>query len=297
LSADLYWYDKKRQDRGYLAGIDRVLVFRGESEHAISIPIEETDGLGYVSVVIYLSPSGNWADRTRAARSELVRVRSKDDGLKRTRHRSRKCYALSIERTAAEPKVKYGGSPLSALPYHFAGLFCLVCGALSFSTPRRNPWLWLLLGALAVAQGFLKQAHLGSETASLVRGLFVERGLYFHHRAMQKFVLGGFAAAGVAFALNAERLTPRSLRLPLRLALCGAIALSCVSFLYALSYHYTDLLFDRRLFAIQLPGRPFPGQAPGYLTVYALVELLLSGFIVFSTILHLTARKHNFLHF
>jgi hypothetical protein len=296
LSVDLHWYGKMRENRGYLAGSDRVPVSRGESMHEISIPIRDAADLGYVSVVIYLSPNGSWSDRTCAASSEALRVGRKEGSLERKGFHARRCYTLSQERRELTLKRKNEGASLSALPYHFAGLLCLACGVLSFAAPRRHPWLWLFLGVLTAAQGFLKQAHLASELTGLLRHLFVVRGLYFHHRAMQKLVLGGLAAAGAVAALNAKRIIPKHLSLPLRLALYGVIAMSCLSFLHTLSYHYTDVLLERRLLELPLPGRLFPGHASGNLVIYRVVELLLSGFVAFSTILHLTSRKQNILH-
>jgi hypothetical protein len=333
LSTDLHWYGKKREYRGYLTGSNRILIPRGKSAHAISIPIKEADDLGYVSVVIYLSPNGRWRDRTLAAHSELIRLWGNEADRPEVRFVNRKCYVLAAGDTAAEPGTGEGegrscsAPPLdqprpivTALPYYFAGLLCVLCGALSLaslpararrsaaqtrqpesaprndepeSAPRLHPWWWLFLGAFTASQGFLKQAHFASEVTGWVRNLFIARHLYFHHQSIQKLVISGLAAALAVAAANARRIIPKHLSLYLNLALYGVIASSCLSLLRTISYHYADALLERRLFELPFPERPFQGHALGNLTIYTLVELLISGFVALSAILHLAGRKHK----
>jgi hypothetical protein len=304
LSVDLHWYGKNRENRGYLAGAERVHISTAESSSRVSIPIKESDALGFVSAVIYLSPDGSWAQRTRAAHSEQIRVREvwgrrgsgRDPGPKKPVER--KCLESGTGQPLSGPEPALDDRSLPTYPYYAAGLLCVLCGALSLAPRGRrlSPWCWFLFGAFMAALGLLEQTRLGFEVTGLARRLFIAQGLYYGHQAMQKLFIAGLAAAVAAFALHAGKLLPKRLPFPLTLALCGVVGAGCQKILSGISYHYFESFFHRRIPAVPGLLRALPVRMPSFVTVGTLAGLFFAVLVAFAAVLCLFARKHNFLH-
>lgn len=74
LCADLHWATRRHSPQGFLAAGGIKLVPRPDGVFDFSVPVPARPGMRFVMGVIYLSPTGNWSDRTRAAITRVIPV-------------------------------------------------------------------------------------------------------------------------------------------------------------------------------------------------------------------------------
>lgn len=76
LCADLHWANTHDTSNGYLASGGAKRVGKEGGSFDFEIRVQATNGLRFVNGIIYLSPTGDWNDRTFAAATGLIPVTS-----------------------------------------------------------------------------------------------------------------------------------------------------------------------------------------------------------------------------
>lgn len=87
LCADLHWTNRREASNGFLASGGARPVGGEGGSFDFEIIVQATNGLRFVNVIIYLSPTGTWPDHTFAAATALIPVegRHPDDTPKMSR--------------------------------------------------------------------------------------------------------------------------------------------------------------------------------------------------------------------
>lgn len=75
LGVDLHWATARRKPRGFLSHSPAQRVDARRSTYTFELSAPSRDEIGHVYAVIFLSPSGDWEDRSAVATSALIPVR------------------------------------------------------------------------------------------------------------------------------------------------------------------------------------------------------------------------------
>jgi hypothetical protein len=226
---DLHWSDTGRLSRGYLLKVARERLAGQGGSWSLSAPIGRRAELRYVTVVVYLSPTGEWKDHERVAQTGFVEV-SADAGAMPRPVRLR-----AYERTPAGPDhaTALGRAALAAL----LAALSAAAATRAARSPRRA--LWIALAAAALAAAAWEIAGAGGAATQAARAVAEEQRWYDLRRAPQHAVVAALLGSGVVFALIAPR-AARSLGRGLSLALLGFVLYALLSAVDLLSYHAVD---------------------------------------------------------
>jgi hypothetical protein len=244
---------------------------RSGGTYSFRAEVVEKEKLALAQLVIYLSPTGRWRDRTHAASSQAIPVRA---GLKAgTSPGFKKVRSFVIRKTpdpeavfqpAGRPPepVVYGRSPL-AFRLALYALLAAGCLASVFQAVSRRSSTALAPAKRGVfwpaAAGFLLMAliwelfGLEGRLSAWARRVVLDLDVYYFRQTYQKVGIA-LIAAGIACTLilagRAVRRDPRRLRPALAgMALAGYLGVCLAG---ASSYHYMDVLRQLSLAGVLL---------------------------------------------
>jgi len=212
--------------------------------------------MAFAAALIFLSPTGEWPDGTRAVSTKLMPV--KRDGtadgdlrLKKTRVYRYSTAAESAAAKMAARQPRRGPSPW-AHPVIFVILIssAALCRAKAgrkkpdaSRTETRARTIWLMFAAVSILGAFFELSGVVGHLAAWGRRLAEETDLYDLRKPFQKTLMAALAAAALGLFL----LFIRALRKPgsplfLWWAGIGLAAYLSVSFISALSFHAVDVV-------------------------------------------------------
>jgi len=255
ISCTLHRAGTDRKIRGYLASSGPPRAAVGGEIYAFIFEVPEREDMAFASAIIFLSPTGEWPDGTRAVSTKLMPVKRDNSaeerlGLQKTRVYHYSTAAESAAAHAAERGPRSGPSPW-AHPVIFVILIssAALCRAKAGrKRPDASPeetkerTIWLAFTAVFALAAFLELSGIVGHLAAWGRRLAEEGNLYDLRKPFQKALMAAVAAAALGLSL----LFIRALRKPgshLSLWWVGiglAIYLSA-SFISVLSFHAVDL--------------------------------------------------------
>jgi hypothetical protein len=219
--------------------------------------------LALIQFVLYLSPNGDWRDRTRGADSEVIPVKAPKKSGANPAWRKVRVYAIA--RTShPETPFRPGGRPpppdiIPAVPTP-SGLVLfafLVSGGLIFildaRRPRADRGLWLVMSGVLFVLAVWEFLRLEIRISSWGRRMAEELDLYYLRQPLQKAVIAAVIAAAAGILVLAARSVLKG-RGRSRLRLAGSLVALYLGLALSgsLSFHYIDELKAVRLFGVSL---------------------------------------------
>jgi hypothetical protein len=245
-----------RRLREHVASSGPARAAAGGGIYLFRFNIPDKNNLVFVSAVIYLSPTGSWQDRTRAAHTKLIPVKRADTGnaappLKRTSVYTSTSAAEDDTEERAARGPRRGSSPW-AHPIIFVILIssAALCRAKAGrkrpdTSPEetRERTIWLAFAAVFVLGAFLELSGVVGHLAAWGRRLAEEGNLYDLRKPYQKAAMAAVAAAalGLFFLFIRAMKKPGSYRFVWGVGI-GLAAYLSVSFVSVLSFHAIDVV-------------------------------------------------------
>jgi hypothetical protein len=262
ISCSLHRANAERRGWGYLASSGPSLPAVGGGTYSFTFDVPEREDTAFAFIIVYLSPTGEWREGTRAVSTELVPVSRGEAG---AHIRTLEKIGIHSYRTAATSASMKAGGGRAQRPrtgrrtsawVHSILAALLIIAALSamgagrkcaVGDPRargeRAVW-FLFAGALAVSAA-VEISGIAGHIASLGRQLAREQNVYELRRPFQKAVMAAVAAASLGlfflFIKAAQRPGPHR---ALWWAAIGVADYLAVSFAGVLSFHAVDVVRD-----------------------------------------------------
>jgi hypothetical protein len=257
ISCTLHRANDERRGWGFLAssGPSRPAAGGGTYDFVFDVPNKAETA--YVFALVFLSPSGEWKDGTRAVATELVPIDPAAAGeagrrLKRVAVRTYPTAARTAARraaAAAAPRAERH-PPAWVHPVLAALLLAAAWGAARAG--RAGPWrrpessgertIWLLFAAVLAACAFIEVSGFASAVAAFGRQWARGAQIYDVRRPLQKFIMAGLATASLGlFFLFIGAVRRPAARRDLWWAGIGLADYLVLSFAGVLSFHAVDV--------------------------------------------------------
>ena len=245
-----------RKIRGYLASSGPPREAGGGGTYSFIFEVPEREDMAFASAILFLSPTGQWQDGTRAVSTKLMPVKrdgtaAQNLGLKKTRVYHYSTAAESAAAKAAERGPRRGSSPW-AHPIIFVILIssAALCRAKAgrkrpdaSPAETRERTIWLAFAAVFVLGAFLELSGVVGHLASWGRRLAEEGSLYDLRKPFQKALMAAVAAAALGlFFLFIRALRKPGSHLFLWWVGIGLAAYLSASFISVLSFHAVDVV-------------------------------------------------------
>jgi hypothetical protein len=256
ISCTLHRAGTDRMIRGYLASSGPAREAAGGGTTSFIFKVPERKDMAFASAILFLSPTGQWQDGTRAVSTKLMPVKrdgaaAQNIGLKKTRVYHYPTAAESAAAKTAARAPRRGPSPW-AHPIVFvilissAALCRAKAGRKSPDTPpaeTRERTIWLAFAAVFVLSAFLELSGIVGHLAAWGRRLVEGGSLYDLRKPFQKALMAAVAAAALGlFFLFIRALRKRgSHRFAWGVGI-GLAAYLSVSFVSVLSFHAIDVV-------------------------------------------------------
>lgn len=256
ISCALHRAGPDRKIRGYLASSGPPRAAGGGETYSFIFEVPEREDMAFASAIIFLSPTGEWPEGTRAVSTKLMPVKREgaakgSPGLKRTRVYHYSTAAESAEAQAAERSPRSGPSPW-AHPVIFV-ILILSAAFCRAKAGRKRPdaspeetrerSIWLGFSAVFVLGAFLELSGVVGHLAAWGRRLAAQGNLYDLRKPFQKALMAAVAAAALGlFLLFIRALRKPGARLSLWWVGIGLAAYLSASFISALSFHAVDVV-------------------------------------------------------
>jgi hypothetical protein len=256
ISCTLHRAGPDRKIRGYLASSGPARQASGGETYSFSFEVPEREDMAFASAIIFLSPTGEWPDGTRAVSTKLMPVKrdgtaEENRGLKKTRVYRYSTAAESAAAKAAERSPRSGPSPW-AHPVIFVILLssAALCRAKAgrkrpdaSPAETRERTIWLAFAAVFVLGAFLELSGVVGHLAAWGRRLAEEGSLYDLRKPFQKALMAAVAAAALGlFFLFIRALRKPGSHLFLWWVGIGLAAYLSASFISVLSFHAVDVV-------------------------------------------------------
>lgn len=274
LSVGLHWYTKNKKRQGHLRSAAPHRLEGVSGVYTFNIPIEDRVGLAFVSIVLYLSHTGQWADRIQAAHSDLIPVRNR---VRSARLKTAIPYiipnpshiSLGNEGDGASGSEVDPLSPfqstdavtvqekwISFFGYAAAALLCILCvfrcrGNRNSITGTQSslPWLVALVIVLFLSADALFEFRffLTDLNRMIARG----QGWYEQRNLIQRTMVGGTLSVGTAVLLMLFSQRGGVVR-GFRLAYAGSLFLIGFYVIRFISFHPVDKILSYTLIGIDV---------------------------------------------
>jgi hypothetical protein len=256
ISCTLHRAGTDRKIRGYLASSGPARKAEGGETYSFNFEVPEREDMAFAAALIFLSPTGEWLEGTRAVSTKLMPV--KRDGtaeenrrLKKTRVYRYSTAAESAAAKAAERSPRGGPSPW-AHPVVFVILIssAALCRAKAgrkrpdtSPTETKERTIWLAFAAVFVLSAFLELSGVVGHLAAWGRRLAEETSLYDLRKPFQEALIAAVAAAAMGlFLLFIRALKKPGSHIFLWWVGMGLAAYLSASFISALSFHAVDVV-------------------------------------------------------
>ena len=250
LRVDLHWKDSRRESRGLLSTARPQLIRADESTYCFDLPVPSRPAPDYVYGVIYVSPTGRWAERTRTCTFEPIVVSPTIDPAKLGKSRRIAAYD---QHPGPPPKRQdsRGVRWISSLLWSLAGILCWRVRWLrwrnpsSLAHPDTVRWSWLTLACLLAAawEASTGEMMLGD----LLRKFAISHDWYNGRRHLQEGLTVIVIAVAMVCAVVALR---RDHAQPVSLVFSSADVYWSVSAVSFISLHDADAWLATPLFTI-----------------------------------------------
>ncbi len=236
--ADFHWSDRQRASHGYYLKGSSEWIAEPQGSWSFAISVDRRSDLAFIMAVIYLTPTGDWKDRSRVARTRLIEVKAGSGSPASPRWVEIAAY----EGRPAEPDhaTTVASIALAAL----LALCSLLAAAAGARSQQRRGWAVLAAAALAAAAWELSGA--AAAATQLGRSVAEEQNWYALRQPLQKALVVALGTGGIAFVIAALR-SGRSFSRSLRVALVGMTGYALLAAVDLLSLHAIDTLGHRAL--------------------------------------------------
>jgi hypothetical protein len=255
----LHRANAERRGWGYLASSGPARPAAGGGTYSFLFTVPPKAETAYVFALVFLSPTGEWPEGTRAVATELVPVgqdMAVPEGLpleKVAIHHYPTARRAAAAKTAEERgKARRAARPPSAWAHPVLALLLLAGAAFALRAGRRDPagrleapeerTIWLLFAAVLAVSAAVELSGLADDLTSIGRRWAQDGRVYEYRRPVQKTVMAAVAAAsaGLFFLFIRASRRPGSHR-GLWWAGIGLAEYVAVSFAGALSFHAVDV--------------------------------------------------------
>lgn len=252
LAVDIHGLASRRKRLGYLAGASPQMLSAVGGDLHFSVPLPNNPRIEAIHLVIFTSPTGGWFRRVRAARSEVIPVRTAASNAKPPQFRD-----IEMVDITPDPPAVVERAPAIRL-FVTAG-WCVLAGIWWL---RRSRTGWRLLAVAAVATAVLELLPLEHLVADRGRELAVQHDWYELRAGYQQFatllLVMGTAAIGIwaweHTRDHARRLALGGLALNAGVLLAATVSLHDVDALLAAGFAGVSLLQVIQLLALGLAG-------------------------------------------
>lgn len=254
MDCTLHRANAERRGWGYLASSGPARPAAGGGAYAFEFVVPDKADTAFVFALVFLSPTGEWSDGTRAVSTALIPVGPPGGGPERRtlrkvaiRHYPTAARASAARQAPARP----AGRPS---PWAHPALAALLLAAAVFAlraagkrpagaagTPGERT-IWLLLAAVFALSAAVEVSGFAGDLAAWGRRLAGQVRVYEYRKPFQKAVMAAAASASMGLFLLFIKATrrPGSHR-GLWWAGMGAAGYVVVSFVGVLSFHAVDV--------------------------------------------------------
>lgn len=254
IACQLHGGGADRRIRSYLASSGPAQEAAAGGTYSFIFEVPDREGIAYAAAVIYLTPTGQWKDRTLAASTDRMPVvrggsPAADPELKKSGVYH---YASAGELAALRAEERLPPREPPRWIHLLIGALVLASAALCAGTARRKKRrpgqtgerkIWLLFAAVLAVSAVLEASGVARHVGSWARRVAEEVNLYHVRRAYQKAIIASVAVVAVGLFL----LFVRAIRKPgpqrslwwVGIAFTAYFALSFVS---VLSFHTVDVV-------------------------------------------------------
>jgi len=271
LVVNIYLLGKNHAGVGRLPAPSPPVPARSGGVYSFRIDVKEVEKLALIQLVIYLTPTGDWAVRTHGVNTEGIPVKAAGSPPAGPALRA---YRASIIRRSSHPEAAFrpmarpDGPGVPAAPrgsFQFvlfgllglAGVVCLMRGMrgrlrLGRAASSDRPF-WLAAAAVLFLSVFWEILNLEETLSAWGRKVIVNLDVYYFRQSYQKAVIALIAAGFAGILVLCFRAISRN-RARLYPALAGmALAVyACLALAGALSFHYMDVVKSISLAGIPL---------------------------------------------
>jgi hypothetical protein len=250
----LHRANAERRGWGYLASSGPARTAAGGGTYAFSFAVPEKADTAFVFALVYLSPSGDWRDGTRAVATELIPLGPEKAPFRRIaiRHYPTAAGAAAARAAGERPRPPQASARTAAWAHPIIAILLLAAAHFAVRARRRDPGgrpeergertVWLFFAVLLAVSAAVEISGLAGHLASLGRRLASQVHVYDYRRPFQKAVM----SATVATSLGLFFLFIRATRRPgspraLWWAGLGLAEYAAVSFAGLLSFHAVDV--------------------------------------------------------
>jgi len=252
ISCTLHRAGTDRKIRGYLASSGPAREAAGGGTYSFIFEVPEREDMAFASAIIFLSPTGEWRDGTRAVSTKLMPVKRASAARESVGFEKTRVYRFSTaaESAAAKaaglrprPRPSVWVHPVLCVFLLLSAFLCAAKAGWKRADAARDRTIWLAFAALFVLSAFLELSGVVGHLAAWGRRLAQEGNLYDLRRPFQKALTAALAAAALGFFF----LFIRALRKPgshlfLWWVGIGLSAYLIVSFVSVLSFHAVDVV-------------------------------------------------------
>ena len=258
IACTLHRANVERRGWGYLASSGPARPAEGGGAYSFEFIVPQKADTAFVFALVYLSPTGEWRDGTRAVATALIPVGPETGPLRKVllyRYpTASRTAALRVQegegagprRPASRPS-PWAHSVIAALLLA-AAFFALRAGRTAplgltgMMTERR---IWLVLAAVLAVSAVVEISGFAGDLASLGRRLAGQFRVYEYRKLFQKTVMAAAASASLGLFILFIRATRRpGSRRGLWRAGLGVAEYVVVSFTGVLSFHAVDVFRD-----------------------------------------------------
>ncbi len=250
----LHRANAERRGWGYLASSGPAQPAAGGGTYSFDFIVPEKADTAFVFALVYLSPTGEWRDATRAVATALVPIGPEDQPLRKVAlHHYPTAARTAAGRAAGEsagpprpaPRPSPWAHPVLAALLLAAAFYALRAGR---NAPIGRPEaaserrIWLFLAAVLATSAVVEISGFASDLASLGRHLAGQFRVYEYRKLFQKAIMAAAASASLGlFILFIRAMRRPGSRRGLWWAGLGVAEYVVVSFTGVLSFHAVDV--------------------------------------------------------
>jgi hypothetical protein len=253
----LHRANAERRGWGYLASAGPARPAAGSGTYSFDFIVPEKADTAFVFALVYLSPTGEWRDATRAVATALIPVGPENRPLRRVALHHYPTAARTAARQAAgenaapprsTPRPSPWAHPVLAAFLLAAAFYALRAGRNAPAGPPRpmsERRIWFVLAAVLATSAVVEISGFAGDLASLGRHLAGQFRVYDYRKPVQKAIMAAAASASLGLFILFIRMTRRpGSRRGLWWAGLGLAEYVVVSFTGVLSFHAVDVFRD-----------------------------------------------------
>ncbi len=256
ISCTLHRANDERRGWGFLASAGPSRPAAGGGTYAFIFQVPNKAETAYVFALVFLSPTGDWKEGTRAVATELVPIAPAEAGraarrLERVAIRTYPTAARAEAQRAAAANAPRAERHPPAWVHPVLAALLLAAALGAVRAGRGGAWrdpessgqrrIWLLFAAVLAVCAFIEISGFASSVAAFGRRWARGAQIYDVRRPVQKFIMAGLAASSLGLSFLFIRAVRRpGARRDLWWAGIGLADYLVLSFVGVLSFHAVD---------------------------------------------------------